>query len=83
MTFGYVGAVVVVVSLLRAKLATLKINDHAVGGLSRVQTLFGGTIALGGVVKRIRNKPKAVHNYRLSTQPVFGSVDVDSTQLAS
>ena len=33
MTFGYVGAVFVVVSLLMAKLATLKINDHAVGGL--------------------------------------------------
>jgi hypothetical protein len=41
-----------------AKSATLKINDHVVGGLSRVQTLFGVTIALGGVVKRIRNNPK-------------------------
>jgi hypothetical protein len=58
MTFRYVGVVFVVVSLLMAELATLKINDDAVGGLPRVQTLFGCTIALEGVVKRIRNNPK-------------------------
>jgi hypothetical protein len=53
----YVGAVFVVVSLLMAELATLKINDHASGTFEGAGTL-GGTIALRSVVKRIRNNLK-------------------------